>query len=202
MHLKFSQDVEALLNLLAEKPLTLADILAETSERGFSLMMGLLVLPFLFPVPPGLAGPFSSACLLLAVQMAVGRRSPWLPRRVARIRFPNRFALELLKNLRKISRILEKVAKPRLQQVAESPHIWQLNGVCIAWLSILLFLPIPFTNPVPTIGILLFVVATLEADGLLMCVSYFLTILITVFVGFMGYLLLSQMPELLEIIFS
>lgn len=202
MRLKFSQDIEALLNLLAEKPLTLADILAETSERGFSLMMGLLVLPFLFPVPPGLAGPFSSACLLLAVQMAVGRRSPWLPRRIARIRFPNRFALELLKNLRKISRILEKVAKPRLQKIAESPHVWQLNGVCIAWLSILLFLPIPFTNPVPTTGILLFVVATLEADGLLMCVSYFLTILITLFVAFMGYLLVSQMPGLLESIFS
>jgi hypothetical protein len=40
-------------------------------------------------------------------------------------------------------------------------------------------LPIPFTNPIPTAGILLLAVATLEADGLLMCVAYGLTIAIT-----------------------
>jgi hypothetical protein len=202
MHLKFSHDIEALLKLLAEKPLTLADILAETSERGFSLIMGLLVLPFLFPVPPGLAGPFSAACLLLAVQMAVGRRSPWLPRRIARLRFPNRFALELLKNLRRVNHVLEKIAKPRLQKVAGSTHAWRLNGACIAWLSILLFLPIPFTNPIPTIGILLLVVATLEADGLLMCVGYVLTVLITLAVAFIAYFLISQTPELFQNIFG
>jgi hypothetical protein len=79
MHLRFSQDIKSLLERLANQPLTLGDILAETSERGFSLVIVLLVLPFLFPMPPGLTGPLGSACLILAVQMALGKRSPWLP---------------------------------------------------------------------------------------------------------------------------
>lgn len=45
------------------------------------------------------------------------------------------------------------------------------------------------TNPVPTVGILIFVVATLEADGLMMILGYVATGLITGIFGFAGYLL-------------
>jgi hypothetical protein len=180
MHLKFSQDLEVLLLRAQERPLTLADILAETSERGFSLVIGLLTLPFLFPMPPGFTGPLGSGALLLALQMMVGRRSPWLPRRIAQYQFPKWISNHLLKNLRHCTQVLEKITRPRLRSIAESPYTWRLNGLCIAWLTILLILPIPFTNPIPTTGILLLAVATLEADGFLMCISYGLTIAITV----------------------
>jgi hypothetical protein len=200
MHLRFAQDIKLLLERLANQPLTLADIMAETSERGFSLIIGLLVLPFLFPMPPGLTGPLGSACLLLAIQMALGKRSPWLPKKVASFKFPHWFVLKLLRNLKKVTWVLEKITRPRLVKLAQSPQVWRLNGVCIAWLTVLLISPIPFTNPIPTVGILLFVVATLEADGLLMCVSYGVTILITLFFGFICYAL-WQAPSLLPNIF-
>lgn len=201
MHLRFSQDIKSLLERLANQPLTLGDILAETSERGFSLVIFLLVLPFLLPMPPGLTGPLGSGCLLLAVQMALGRRSPWLPKKVASFKFPHWFVLRLLQNLKRVTRILEKIARPRLVKLAQSRSIWRLNGICIAWLTLLLISPIPFTNPIPTVGILLLAVATLEADGLLMCISYVLTILITMFFGFIGYAI-WQAPSLLPNIFQ
>jgi hypothetical protein len=50
-------------------------------------------------------------------------------------------------------------------------------------------LPIPFTNPIPTAGILLLSVATLEADGLLMCMGYGLTLAITFAVFGIAYTL-------------
>jgi len=201
MHLRFSQDIKSLLERLANQPLTLGDILAETSERGFSLVIVLLVLPFLFPMPPGLTGPLGSACLILAVQMALGKRSPWLPKQIASFKFPNWFVLRLLQNLKRVTRILEKIAHPRLVKLAQSRRIWRLNGICIAWLTVLLISPIPFTNPIPTVGILLLAVATLEADGLLMCISYVVTILITLFFGFIFYAL-WQAPSLLPNIFQ
>ncbi|MEB3178942.1 MAG: exopolysaccharide biosynthesis protein [Nostocaceae cyanobacterium] len=187
MHLRFSQDIKSLLQKLAEHPLSLEDILAETSERGFSLVIVLLVLPFLFPIPPGLTGPFGGACLLLSAQMALGRRSPWLPQKIARYKFPQWFAVQLLKNLRRVTKILEKITRPRLLRIAESHYIWRFNGLCISWLALLLISPVPFTNPIPTVGILLLAVATLESDGLLMCVSYVITLLITLLFGFIGY---------------
>lgn len=201
MHLRFSQDLEALLTRLTEKPLTLGDILAETSERGFSLVIGLMALPFLLPMPPGFAGPLGLGCLILAGQMAIGRRSPWLPHRIAQFQFPNWLVANLLNVLQRITGLLEKIARPRLRWLAESDQAWRINGFCIAWLAFLLMLPIPFTNPIPTIGILLLAVATLEADGLLMCVAYGLTIAITLAVAGIGYAL-WQSPNLVHDVLS
>jgi hypothetical protein len=201
MHLRFSQDIKSLLERLAKQPLTLGDILAETSERGFCLVITLLVLPFLFPMPPGLTGPFGGACLLLSVQMILGRRSPWLPKKIANYKFPRHFAQLLLQNLGRITKILQKIARPRLATIAYNPFIWRINGFCISLLTVLLILPIPFTNPIPTIGILLLTVATIESDGLLICISYAITALITLLFGFLGYALWlapSLLPSILK----
>lgn len=197
MHLRFSQDIESLLRRLSNEPLTLATILAETSERGFSLVIGLLVLPFLFPVPPGLTGIPGIGCVLLGVQMLLGRRSPWLPKKVANFRFPQAFARQLLKNVHRVMRLLEKITRPRLRRIASNPYIWRFNGLCITWLAILLIAPIPLTNPFPTVGILLLVVAMLESDGLLMCFAYGLTAVITFTCALVVYLLL-QAPSLIN----
>ncbi|MBD2412756.1 exopolysaccharide biosynthesis protein [Nostoc calcicola FACHB-389] len=201
MHLRFSQDIKSLLERLAEQPLTLGDILAETSERGFSLVIALLVLPFLFPMPPGLTGPFGAACLLLSVQMLLGRRSPWLPKRIANYKFPRPFAQLLLQNLGRLTKVLHKIARPRLGKIAHNPLIWRINGFCISWLTILLILPIPLTNPIPTVGILLLAVATIESDGLLICISYVITAMISLLFGFIGYGLWLA-PGLLPSIFK
>lgn len=198
MHLRFSQDIKLLLERLATQPLSLGDIMAETSERGFCLVILLLVLPFLFPMPPGLTGPLGLGCLLLAMQMALGRRSPWLPRRIAQFQFPHWFVLRLLQNLKRVTGVLEKIVRPRLLRLAQGPLTWRLNGFCIAWLTVLLISPIPFTNPIPTVGILLLAVATLEADGLLMCISYVITVLITCLFGFIIYAI-WQAPSLLPL---
>jgi hypothetical protein len=193
MELKFSQDLEILLHRLANQTLTLKDILAETSERGFSLIIGLLVLPFLLPMPPGLSSVLGSGIILLAGQMMLGRRQPWLPTKVAQFKFPKELTQRLLKLLKVITKKLEKIVRPRWLSIATSPNVWRINRLFFAWLAILLALPIPFTNPIPTVGILLLVFASLEEDGLLLCVGYGLTVLITI--GFVLLLyLLWQVP--------
>jgi hypothetical protein len=201
MHLRFSQDIKLLLQCLAQKPLTLGDILAETSERGFSLVIALLVLPFLFPMPPGLTGPLGAPCLILSMQMAMGRRSPWLPKKIASYQFPRPFAQIILQNLGRVTRVLEKITRPRWTKIAENPVTWQLNGLCILWLTLLLISPVPFTNPIPTLGILLLAVATIESDGLLMCLAYIFTALTTLLFGFIIYALLMA-PSLLPKVFQ
>ena len=184
---RFSQDIKLLLSKLADEPIKLGKILEETAERGFSLIIALLVLPFLFPMPPGLSVVMGIGCLVLGMQMAWGRKSPWLPKRVARFEFPRSLSQQLLRKIRRFTVWLEKIVRSRWQQVANNSYIGRVNGCCIAWLSILLMLPIPFTNPLPAISILLLAIANIEADGLLMCLGYFLTVLNTMLFGFMGY---------------
>ena len=196
MSLKFSQDIKLLLVKLATKPITLAEILQSTAERGFSLIISLLVLPFLFPMPPGLSGVMGTGCLVLGMQMALGRKSPWLPRTIAQFKFPRTLSQQLLKNVRRLLVGLEKIVRSRWSQVANNSYTWRINGFCNAWLSILLMSPIPFTNPLPAVTILLLAVATLEADGLLMCIGYLLTLFNTIFFGCIGYAL-WQAPHIL-----
>ena len=61
--------------------------------------------------------------------------------------------------------------------------------------------PIPLTNPPPAIAILLLSVANIEADGLLMLIGYFLTLINTVLFLFIGYAL-WQAPQLLPKFFA
>lgn len=196
MHLKFSQDLERLLERLADRPLTISAILSETSERGFSLAIGLLTLPFLFPMPPGMGTILGAVCFLLALQMAMGKQKPWLPHSIANFQFPKEVAIQLLKNLKKVTNNLEKITKPRLFILARNPRVWRLNGLWLAWMAFLLALPIPMTNPLPTIAMLLLAIATLEADGLLMCIAYIWGIAVTLSFGFLGYWML-QAPSLI-----
>jgi hypothetical protein len=197
MHLKFSQELKPLVERLANQPVTLAEILEETSEQSFGLVMALLALPFLLPMPPGVSSISGGGCILLGLQMLAGWRIPWLPKRVAAIKFPQTFMAKLLKVVQTISRVLERFVRPRMPWLANNPAIWRLNGLCICWLAFLLILPIPLTNPIPTVGILLFVFAMLEADGLLMCISYGMTMAITIAVFGIGYLLWRS-PELIQ----
>lgn len=197
MQVKFSQEIKVLLDRLAYQPLSLSDLLAETSERSFSLIIGLLVLPFLFPMPPGFTTILGSACLLLSLQMMLGRRTPWLPQRVAQFQFPRVLTLQLLNNLKRLTQVTERYVRPRLQGLAQHPYTWQINGACIAWLTLLLMSPVPLTNPIPTVGILLLAIATLEADGLIMCIGYGFAGLTTALFGLIGYLLWRS-PDLIQ----
>ena len=185
----FSQDIKILLSKLATKPIKLGEVIEETAERGFSLIIALLVLPFLFPMPPGLSGVMGIGCLVLGMQMALGRRHPWLPKQVAKLEFPRGLTQKLLKHVRRFTVWLEKLVRSRWWQVANNSYIGRVNGCCIAWLSILLMLPIPLTNPLPATAILLLAIANIEADGLVMCIGYLLTLFNTIFFGFIGYAL-------------
>jgi hypothetical protein len=197
MHRKFSQDIESLLTRLDSHPLTFKEILEEISGHGFSLLIGLFSLPFLLPMPPGLGGVLGVVALLLSLQMGLGRREPWLPRQVANYQFPKGFSWQLLKQANKVTKLAEKLTRPRLLFIANNPYIWQLNGLLMAWLSLLLMLPIPLTNSLPTLGILLLVIATLESDGFLMCIAYGWSLCVTLIFFSIFYVLL-QTPELLN----
>lgn len=201
MSLKFSQEIELLLTKLAAKPITIAEIFQSTGDRGISLIISLLVLPFLFPMPPGLSGVMGIACFCLAIQTALGRKKLWLPKKTAEFHFPRSFSQKLLTKIRRIIIWLEKITRPRWQQVTANHYTKRINGLCIAWLSILLMSPIPFTNPPPAITILLLSIANLEADGLLMWIGYFLTLINTILFLFISYALL-QAPQLLPKFFG
>jgi hypothetical protein len=202
MYLKFSHELESLLKKLAEQPLTVREILDGTSERGLMLLAGLFAFPFLLPMPPGLTTILGGSCFFLSLQLALGRKEVWLPKKLANFRFPNNLIYPLLRFLKKLSHWFEKITAPRWKTLARNSYVWRINGALIAWLAFLLMLPIPLTNPLPTIGIVLLVIATIEADGLLMCVAYLWSIIVSLLFILMPTLLIRLGEDLLKLIFG
>ena len=197
MALRFSQELIGLLERDRPQPLTLRDVLKETSEQGFSLAIILLIFPFLLPMPPGLTTVLGSACLFLSVQMAFGRRMPWLPDRLLRFEFSQNVVDKLLGGIGRATKVFERITRPRFSRFARSDRTWRLNGLCITWLSLLLMTPVPLTNPIPTVGILLLAISMIEMDGLLLLLGYVVVGLNTALFGSVGYLLLRS-PDMLS----
>jgi hypothetical protein len=169
------RNLRALLDaLVAGEPgdtLRLRDLLAGLGRRSFGMLLFVATLPAFIPIPIGgaISGPL---VVLIGLQLLAGRREPWLPRFAAE-RGPHRHALARFDRLVSpwLAR-LERVVRPRLPELLHHPAAAALTGLLLVMLGLLLSLPIPFTNYLFGILLLLFALALLERDGALMAVAW------------------------------
>ena len=155
-----------------EQDLRFEDLLAGLGRRAFGMMLFVVALPAFIPVP-GLAGAISGPlCALVGLQLLFGLRRPFLPKFLAR-RGPKRRTLEVFDNMssRWLAR-LEKLVRPRMTRVLDHRLAAMFTGLLLALLGLLLALPIPFTNYLFGVLMMLFALALLERDGLLMLLCW------------------------------
>ena len=155
-----------------DQDLRFEDLLAGLGRRAFGMLLLVVALPAFIPVP-GLAGAISGPlCALVGLQLLFGLRRPWLPRFMAR-RGPKRRSLEVFDNMssRWLAR-LEKVVRPRQTWALDHRLASMFTGLLLALLGVLLALPIPFTNYVFGTLMMLFALALLERDGMLMLLCW------------------------------
>ena len=151
--------------------LPLQDLLAGMGRRAFGMLLLVATLPAFIPIPIGgaISGPL---VMLISIQLLIGRRKPWLPGFLA-TRGPHRGALLRFYRLivPSLTR-LEKVVRPRLPQLLHHRFAALFSGLLLLLLGFLLSLPIPFTNYLFGVLLLLFALALLERDGALLVVAW------------------------------
>ena len=158
-----------LARLLAEAPpdyVSLAWLVDRLQARSFGLVMLLLALVSLLPGAGILAG------ILLAfpaVQMMLGRESPSIPRFLASRRIPTRHIAGLAARAVPLLERLEAVIRPRLPTPFEATK--RLTGLIVLLLAATFVLPVPFSQIIPALVIMLMSFAYLEEDGVLMGIS-------------------------------
>ena len=151
----------------AEGSVTLAEVLTAVGERSFGALLVILAIPNMVAgLIPGLSIVLGLPLLLVSLQLVVGAERPWLPRRLARLEIKRSDLRRMLERTRPAVRRLERALQPRLEFLT-SPWAERLIGLGCLALSVLVFLPIPFANLVPAIGIMLFGFSMLERDGLM-----------------------------------
>ncbi|WP_411832605.1 exopolysaccharide biosynthesis protein [Pseudoxanthomonas mexicana] len=152
--------------------LKLGDVLSGLGPSGFGMLLFLGVLPAFIPIP-GVGGAIGGPLVVLVgVQLLLGLGRMWLPGFVAR-RGPHRRALMTFRTLLSpwLQR-LERVVRPRLPVVLDHRVARCFTGLQLLLLGLLLALPIPFTNYLFGVLLLVYALALLERDGALMLAAW------------------------------
>lgn len=163
-----SEDLQEVLHLAEEGPVTARVLLEHLGPRGHALLALLLVLPFLQPVPlVGLSTPIGLAIALLGAFMALGK-PPWLPHRWLDKELSPHVVLRTVRIGQKLLTRAERFIKPRGRWLHAHPWANRIGGMLIAISGIQLALPLPilFTNTMPCLVIAVLSVGLLEQDGL------------------------------------
>jgi hypothetical protein len=141
--------------------ITLGEMAEAFGDRAFGLLILLLCLPSLLP---GMASVFGLPMLVLGVQMGLGRRTPKLPRFVAKQSIKRTDLLRLAGASTKWLRKVEQYVKPR-PGAFTSPMGDRLFGWLTAYVAIMLILPGPGTNGPPAFGNIVMALGLVEHDN-------------------------------------
>jgi hypothetical protein len=145
-----------------EAGLTVGEITDQLDERAFGLLILVFALPCLVPGLPG-AQVIAIPILLLCLQLMIGRREPWLPGWVLRLRVKKSWLDGIAGFCRKRLAWSETVARPRLAFLASGVAERAL-GLILALAAVTIMLPI--TNTIPSTAITLATIGLIQRDGL------------------------------------
>jgi hypothetical protein len=145
---------------------SLAWILAQLHERAFGLFLLVLALPccipFLYGVPQIVALPL----MFVSVQILLGRDVPWLPGRLAARTVSRRALDDLARRADPWLRRIETVSRPRLAALTRAPAD-RIVGLALVLFSASILVPLPGTNTVPGIAVVVVAMGLLQRDGIL-----------------------------------
>jgi hypothetical protein len=157
-----------------DERLRLVDILADLRQGAFGMLLFIGTLPSFIPIP-GLAGGISGPLVMLVgAQLLLGLGEPWLPQFIA-MRGPMRHSVVRFRDvIAKPLRWLERMVRPRWPAMLDSRLARAFTGLLLLLLGLLLLLPIPFTNYLFGLLLLIYVFALLERDGMLLLGAWLL----------------------------
>lgn len=152
----------------------LGQLLDRFRSRAFGVFLLACLLPSFFPIPVGVGAISGPLVCLIGLQLLAQLPHPWLPRRVARWRVTSERLIKFQNSVGRWLMYLEKLIKPRWEIVIDHPLGKVFTGALLLALGVLLGLPIPFTNYLFGLILLLYALALIERDGLLMVIAWLL----------------------------
>ena len=158
-------------------------------------MLMLLAAPCVLPVP-GVGSVLGLGIVAMAWAMWCGRGTVGLPDRVASLSMPRIWARRVLALLARVHAASALLSRPRLGHVAAiGLRTW--IPLMVAWLAVLIILPIPFGNVMPALALMLLGIGLVFVDGLLIVAAAAAAGLATAFPVALGVAAVVWGPEAL-----
>jgi hypothetical protein len=147
--------------------ITVGRIVDALSDRSFGVVIILFALPnTIFPVAWVLGTPI----LLLAVQMAFGQQRPWLPEFMRRQSFSRETFARIVSYVVHYLGKIEAWLQPRWGFLTTN-RMERVIGIYMTIITIILLVPVPFGNALPSFGLAIIAAGLLEKDGVAIVVG-------------------------------
>jgi hypothetical protein len=177
---------------IRDPAVTLRELLAALGEQGLLVFCGVLAAPFLLPVTvPGMSTVLGAPMLLIGFAVMLSR-VPWLPERLLNHSLSAVTVRAVLAKVRGWAERFEHLVRPRWLGLTGGRAVNAVNGALVILSVLLLMAPIPLVplvNSIPALAVLLLCFGMAERDGLVIVIGYFTTMIATVYVGGLIFLL-------------
>ncbi len=155
-------------------PVRVREMVDHFGHRAFGAMLFAFSVPNLLPLPPGSSTFLALPLVLLSPQLALGVKSPWLPRVVAERTIERQTLKKTFDRIIPRLKQVERLCAPRLSFMF-GPVGDRLIGLVCFLLSLVLILPIPLGNMLPAAAVAVFARGLTQRDGAMVLLGYLLT---------------------------
>ena len=159
-----TQVIEDVVNRDSSDRIPVKDLVDAMDSLGFGLAVMIFAFGIIIPLPPPFPSIISIPLVIFALQMIAGYDSPKLPQRFAKLSVKRSVLAMLIKRSAPYIRRVEKVLRPRLTFMT-SPTSQRIVGIFILIFASFILLPVPLSNFIPGLGILIISFGLLGQDG-------------------------------------
>ncbi|BBU56702.1 MULTISPECIES: exopolysaccharide biosynthesis protein [Mameliella] len=145
-------------------------VLGQLHERAFGLFLLILALPCCIPFLYGIPQVVALPLMFVSVQILFGRQVPWLPGKLGKRTVTTSGLESLARRAGPWLRRIEAVSRPRLGALTRPP-LDRIIGIALVAFSASILVPLPGTNTVPGIAVVVIAMGLLQRDGVLVVIG-------------------------------
>lgn len=157
--------IEDVVNSSDSDRVPIKDLVLAMESSGFGLAIMIFAFGITIPLPPPFPSIISIPLLLFALQMMKGYSSPRLPQRFANLSVKRSVLAMLVQKAAPYIRKVERILQPRLSFMI-SATAEKIVGAFILLFAAFILLPMPLSNFIPGLGILIISFGLIGKDGL------------------------------------
>ena len=160
-----TQAIEDVVNKSSADRIQVRDLVDAMQAIGFGLAMMIFAFGIIIPLPPPFPSIIAMPLIIFSLQMIAGYTAPKLPKRFEKISVKRSVVAMLVQKSAPYIRKVEHILRPRLSFVT-TPSAERVVGVFTLIFSSFIVLPMPLSNFIPGLGILIISFGLLGKDGL------------------------------------
>lgn len=160
-----TQVIEDVVNRASTDRILVHDLVEAMQTIGFGLVIMIFAFGIIIPLPPPFPSIIAIPLVIFSSQMMLGLSAPKLPKRFANLTVKRSVVAMLVQRSAPYIRKIERILRPRLSFML-STTAERIIGFFILLFSSFIVTPLPLSNFIPGVGILIISFGLLGKDGL------------------------------------